>query len=547
MSIALPLSIEAYLRECGLTDTEMLIIKHLLAENLLTLRELASKTGKGNSAIDAGIKKLIQRGIVTREKFNDQPKFAVMDPQSIVTWAEKNMREQAQMLQRRHQNLAEFMENLNTSKNHPAIEHFEGEQGIMRAYDKLLQNRSEVLTYTNPAREPASAALAQFHTHYNRRRKVYGVFQRIIAPDSPIARRFQSRDPFEYRKTLLIPAEEFALSFDKIITGDVVACLDETSMDASFIKYEKLADAERQAFEKQWEDQMEKERNRQDQPLTANTEVHTSLWEQALSINRLQKVFTAYFGFLILYWAVLFATGTTNGTYNYLYSFLFGLIPLLGSIPILRDFKRWGGFKHSIGKAMFCMGISLFLWGCGSLVWSYYNFFYNIPVPYPSLADLGFAPSTFLYGVGFIYLSDASGARYGLRSVHAKFFAVITPIIVLIFSYYLMVTVARGGILVTHGQSPIKTFLDIQGPVGDALALAIAILISGLSIRHMGNSYALDIVAMFVGLIVFVVADTIYSYTTTVGTYYNGNFGDLIYTTGLFLLSFGVLGFSNSK
>ena len=42
-------------------------------------------------------------------------------------------------------------------------------------------------------------------------------------------------------------------------------------------------------------------------------------------------------------------------------------------------------------------------------------------------------------------------------------------------------------------------------------------------------------------------ADFIFSYTTTVGTFYNGNFGDLIFTVGLFLLSYGVLGFSKLK
>ncbi len=43
------------------------------------------------------------------------------------------------------------------------------------------------------------------------------------------------------------------------------------------------------------------------------------------------------------------------------------------------------------------------------------------------------------------------------------------------------------------------------------------------------------------------IADTIFSYTTTVGTYYNGNFGDLILTIGMFLLTFGVLGFYQLK
>jgi hypothetical protein len=43
------------------------------------------------------------------------------------------------------------------------------------------------------------------------------------------------------------------------------------------------------------------------------------------------------------------------------------------------------------------------------------------------------------------------------------------------------------------------------------------------------------------------IADTIFSYTTTVGTYYNADFGDLILALGTFLISFGILGFYKLK
>jgi hypothetical protein len=47
MNIVLPLGIENYLRESGLSATDIIVLKKLLEENLLTLRELAAKTGKG--------------------------------------------------------------------------------------------------------------------------------------------------------------------------------------------------------------------------------------------------------------------------------------------------------------------------------------------------------------------------------------------------------------------------------------------------------------------------------------------------------------------
>jgi len=42
-------------------------------------------------------------------------------------------------------------------------------------------------------------------------------------------------------------------------------------------------------------------------------------------------------------------------------------------------------------------------------------------------------------------------------------------------------------------------------------------------------------------------ADFIFSYTTTLGTFHNGNFGDLVFTIALSLISFGVVGFIYPK
>ena len=131
--------------------------------------------------------------------------------------------------------------------------------------------------------------------------------------------------------------------------------------------------------------------------------------------------------------------------------------------------------------------------------------------------------------------------------MYAKVFVAIAPIVILVASYYLFVTIARGGVLVPPGETFLKTTLDIAYPLGDFLALAIAIIISGLSFRYLGGRYLFDVASILSGLAVMTIADAVFSYTTTIGTFYNGQFGDLLLTTGLFLLTFGVLGFYELK
>ncbi len=249
---------------------------------------------------------------------------------------------------------------------------------------------------------------------------------------------------------------------------------------------------------------------------------------------------------LFIFWDILYLSGEKTGFYNYLYSFLFGLIPLFGGITAIIKSSVWGRFKSAIGKAVFFIGIGLFLWGVGETVWSYYNFFKGIAAPYPSIADLGFAPSIFFYGLGAVYLSKATGAKYGLKSKTAKAVVILAAVITSILSYYILIVIARGGILLPEGEGALKAILDIAYPFGDFLALAVAVIISGLSFKYFGGKYKIDIFSILAGLAVMFIGDSIFSYATTVGTYYNGNYGDLVLTVGLFLITFGILGFCTS-
>lgn len=266
-----------------------------------------------------------------------------------------------------------------------------------------------------------------------------------------------------------------------------------------------------------------------------------------MKLNFPQKVCLTFLLLLIVFWFVIHLNHLTGGFYNYLYSFLFGLIPLVGGIVAIFRSHIWGGLRSAVGKAVFYIGLGILLWGCGEMIWSYYNFFLGVAAPYPSLADIGFAPSIFFYGLGSMYLSNATGAKFAWRNHYAKLFVTIALAIISFFSYYILVTVARNGIVIPPGETTLKAILDVAYPLGDFVALCLAVIISGLSFRYLGGKYKADINSILLGLGVMFVADSLFSYTTTVGTYYNADFGDLLLTVGVFLLTFGVLGFYSLK
>jgi len=218
---------------------------------------------------------------------------------------------------------------------------------------------------------------------------------------------------------------------------------------------------------------------------------------------------------------------------------------LIGGLIAMISSEIWGRLKSAVGRAVFFLGFGLFCWGFGETIWSYYNFFEVVAAPYPSLADIVFAPSIFFYGLGAIFLAKATGAKFGLRNKYSKVFTIIAPFVMLAVCYYVLIIVARGGVLIPDGdgETMLKVILDIVYPVGDFLSLTVAIIVSGLSFKYLGGKFQADIIFILLGLGIMFLADTAFSYTTTVGTYYNGNVGDMLLTLGLFSITFGTLGF----
>jgi len=262
-------------------------------------------------------------------------------------------------------------------------------------------------------------------------------------------------------------------------------------------------------------------------------------------MNKYQKLVSVYFVALVLLWVAVQVHGAKMGSLNYAYSFLFGLTPLLAGIAGMYKSKIWGRLKSALGRAVFFISLGLVLWGFGETIWSYYNFFRDVAAPYPSVADIGFAPSVFFWVLGTIFLAHASGAWLVLRrSKRAKAFVVLAIVALSAVSYYMLVHVARGGVLVPEGETMLKVVLDVAYPLGDFLAATFAFIVFSLSFKYLGGLYRPAIGAVIVGLAVMYVADFVFSYTTTVGTYFNGDWGDLLLATGLSLMAFGVLGFA---
>ena len=70
-----------------------------------------------------------------------------------------------------------------------------------------------------------------------------------------------------------------------------------------------------------------------------------------------------------------------------------------------------------------------------------------------------------------------------------------------IFSYYILITVGKAGVLITPHDYWLKTFLDLIYPFGDFISLTLSVIISGLYFNFLMKKYRFGIVIVLVGLI----------------------------------------------
>lgn len=264
-------------------------------------------------------------------------------------------------------------------------------------------------------------------------------------------------------------------------------------------------------------------------------------------LNAYQKSCISFFIFILIFWGFLFTANDSSGTLNYIFAFLYALMPFIGGIAAIRGYQEWGGLSTILGKAILFLGLGLFMWGFGKIAWVYYA---AIPgIQDASLPNWFFAPSVFLYTIGTIYLSLTTGIRLSLKFTSGRIFAIITPLVVFVLAYYVLFSLPHNGTVsvIENKDAILDTIFNVAYPIGDAVSLAVAAVVAGLSFRYLGGLYKTEIVFILAGLAGMFAADSYFAYSTLSGTTSIGGTGDLIYAFALFLLTCGLLGFNKFR
>ena len=185
-----------------------------------------------------------------------------------------------------------------------------------------------------------------------------------------------------------------------------------------------------------------------------------------------------------------------------------------------------------MGRGVIYFSLGLLLQAFGQSTFSYYTTLLGVPIPYPSIADVGYFGSIIFYILGITSVAQVSGVGVQLKNLGTKVFAIILPVAVLICSYAFFL----------HGYvfdwtHPVQVLLDFGYPLGEAMYVALALLALVLSRNILGGIMRTPLTFLMMALVVQYFADFNFLTQAYAGTWINGGYGDFVYTFAYFLMA----------
>ena len=225
---------------------------------------------------------------------------------------------------------------------------------------------------------------------------------------------------------------------------------------------------------------------------------------------------------------------------HYFTNIILAIIPLIGAVSGFYRFKEWGGFHSKIAISILLLSSGLLVFFGGTVIWLYYNNFLNTPVPYPSIADLIYIFFQPLAGIGTVLFAYLSAVKTNPNDAKSKLYFFFIPAMLAIVTYYFVFLDAHNGTLDFSQNNLLKLLVDFAYPMGDVTILTLVVLVSGTNFNYLGKRLATPFTLIMLGQLFNYIADFTFSYSTTVGTYVNGNYTDLLYITAMFFIALGV-------
>jgi hypothetical protein len=186
----------------------------------------------------------------------------------------------------------------------------------------------------------------------------------------------------------------------------------------------------------------------------------------------------------------------------------------------------------STGRATWTLfAASSFAWGVGEAIWCYYALLKNTPVPFPSLADVGFLAAVPLAFAALLLVPS------GPRSGADRFQGVLDGCIIATSLLFASWVTVLGPLYRTHQGGLLKQIVSLAYPMSDVILVSLVIIL----IARGGRPVRVHLALVMAGVVAFAVADSAFTYLTEINSYSGGSVLDTGWVAGYLLIGLGAL------
>ena len=200
-----------------------------------------------------------------------------------------------------------------------------------------------------------------------------------------------------------------------------------------------------------------------------------------------------------------------------------GAVSLIAFAVVL----KWKA-KGTLGRVHLGLFLMIFLWFLGELTWMIYEVILNVPIAYPSIADVFYLSAYFpgIIGIAAFIISFSPAITRGrlLSAILVGTAVVGTTMIVLIQP------------ILTNPTDSVTLAFDLAYPILDSILLILAVLmIALLGWRMLGKPWYF----IAQGIVFSTLADIAFSQGTLTGWYYSGHPVELLWLYGYLFFAYG--------
>lgn len=203
---------ESLLIELGLTRNEAAVYLYLLRHVGQAASAISKGTGITRTNTYYVLDRLQEKGLVLKFAVGTKGVFRLEHPFSLGRYLDDRLRRMETSRSHLHSAMSQLVSEFSLAEHRPGVFRFEGREGLLRAYDELLKDQSDIISLQD--HQAVEGFLGEYSRRFTAERVRLRVCHRIITPASVATQRNEPRNDAVRREFRYIDPRRLPFTMD---------------------------------------------------------------------------------------------------------------------------------------------------------------------------------------------------------------------------------------------------------------------------------------------------------------------------------------------